>query len=91
VGIEIARFLFDEENEDKLWEHGLTIVDVQEILEAPHIIKQNRKQRRASHLVVGRNGQGRCIAIPVERTHDPLTWRPVTAWPCKDHEEAWCP
>lgn len=91
VPIEILVFLFDEENEDKIWEHGFTPADLVSVLSKPHAVKRNRENRAASHLVVGKTDRGACVAIPIERTHDPYTWRPVTAWPCKRHEADWCP
>lgn len=89
--IEILDFLFDDENEEKLWAHGLTLFSLLEVLEHPHMIRRNRKDRRGLYLVVGRDARGRCIAIPVEPTHVSTTWRPVTAWICKRSEEVWCP
>jgi len=87
----VETFLIDEENEDKFWRHGLTAIDVLDVLDEPHRIKRNRKARRASHLVIGRDRQDRCIAIPIEPTHDRTMWRPITAWLCKGHEAAWLP
>jgi hypothetical protein len=87
----VESFWFDDDNEDKLWSHSLTPTQVLQVLDSPHTIKRNRKERRASHLIVGRDHQGRCIAIPVEPTHERGLWRPVTAWFCKEHEEAWLP
>lgn len=89
--ITLDAFLFDEDNEAKFWHHGLTAEQVDQVLDHPHRIKRNRKERRASHLVIGRDRQGRCIAIPIEPTHDPDVWRPVTAWLCKPHEQGWLP
>lgn len=87
----VESFLVDEENEDKFWRHGLTAIDVVDVLDGPHRIRRNRKARRASHLVIGRDRQGRCIAIPIEPTYDRTMWRPITAWLCKSHEAAWLP
>ena len=84
----ILAFTFDEENEDKIVGHGLTPWRVAQILENEHLVIRNRKQRRALYLVIGRDHGGSCIAVPVEPTHDPTCWRPVTAWLCKPHEEA---
>lgn len=87
----VEGFLIDDDNEAKFWHHGLTVTQIMQVLDHPHRIKRNRKERRASHLVIGRDGQGRCIAVPIEATHIPRVWRPVTAWPCKNHEEGWLP
>ena len=86
--MQVDGFLVDDDNEDKFWRHGLAADDVLQVLDGPHIIERNRKERRASHLIVGRDHAGGCIAIPIEPTHDPTVWRPVTAWRCKDSEQA---
>ncbi|HET7035439.1 MAG TPA: hypothetical protein VFI42_07140, partial [Thermomicrobiaceae bacterium] len=65
------------------WEHGITPEQVLSILEKPFTVKKNRKRRRASQKIIGRDEHGQCIAVPIERTDESGTWRPVTAWPCK--------
>lgn len=87
----IEGFYIDEENEDKFWQHGLSVVHVLQVLDKPRRLKRNRNERRASHLVIGQDRHGRCIAIPIEPTHEREVWSPVTAWLCKAHEEAWLP
>jgi len=84
-------FLIDDDNEEKFWTHGLASKSVRQVLERPHTIRPNRKRRRASHQIIGRDRQNRCITIPIEPTHDPTLWRPVTAWPCKVGERALLP
>jgi hypothetical protein len=87
----VADFLIDDDNEAKFWTHGLAAKFVRQVLEGPYTIRPNRKGRRASHQVIGRDRQRRCIAIPIEPTHHPTLWRPVTAWPCKASERALLP
>lgn len=87
----IEGLAIDDDNESKFWVHGVTADEVLQVLDASHTIKKNRKDRRASHLIIGRDGQGRCLAVPVEPTRERTIWRPVTAWPCKPHEAAWLP
>jgi len=83
---DVADFLLDDENEDKMAAHGLTPRRVLQVLDNTHIVVPNRRRRRASFLIVGRDNGGACISVPIERTRDPLIWRPVTAWPSKDSE-----
>lgn len=83
---DVADFLFDDENEDKIAAHGLTPRRVLQVLENAHIIAPNRRGRRAPVLIVGRDNGGACISIPIEPTNHPLVWRPVTAWPSKENE-----
>ena len=66
--------------------HGLTPERILEVLDRPFLMVGNRKGRRASHLIVGRDRTGACISIPVEATAERGIWRPVTAWSCKVHE-----
>jgi uncharacterized DUF497 family protein len=87
----IEDFVFDEENEDEMAEHGISPVQVLQILDAPYHVRKNRHKRRATHLIIGRDRQDQCIAIPIEPTHDRTIWRPVTAWFCKGHEWGWLP
>lgn len=75
----IVDFLIDEDNIEKFWSHGLTALDILQVLEHPFRVKTNRKNRRATYLVIGRNHRGHCLAAPVEPTHDPQMWRLVTA------------
>jgi len=85
--IRIEDFLFDETNDEKFAEHGLTDKSVLQILQTPFVILRNRRNRRAAYLVIGRDFGGQCIAVPIEPTHEPTVWRPVTAWRCKRGEE----
>ena len=82
----IEGFLIDDENEQKFAAHGVSARQVLQVLGNPHIIARNRRRRKASHMVIGQDDGGRCIAIPVEATPGPGLWRPITAWPCKEIE-----
>ena len=83
---DVADFLFDDENEDKIAAHRLTPRRVLQVLENLHIVVPNRRGRRAPFLIVGKDSGGAYISIPIEPTRDPLVWRPVTAWPAKESE-----
>ena len=73
-------FVFDEQNEEKFAQHGLTVAQVDYVLyDAPGYVVKNRKRRRAKYLLVGRDSSGMCIAVPLEGTTERYIWRPVTA------------
>ncbi len=91
IRLNVADFLFDDENVDKIAEHGLSARQVRQILGSPYYVGPNRKRRRASHILIGLDNGGTCITVPIERTLDLLVWRPVTAWPCKGSERARLP
>ena len=83
----IKAFLFDDENEGEIAAHGLSSYRVIQVLDNNHTVLPNRKRRRGTYLIIGRDNGGSCISIPVERTHRATLWRPITAWPCKKGEE----
>lgn len=82
----ILRFRFDRVSDDTIAAHGLTTEQVESILDDRFVITTNRKNRRAPYVVIGRDYNGQCLAMPVEPTEDPAIWRPVTAWRCKPSE-----
>ena len=84
----IYGFHFTDDCLDKLTAHGLRDWQVEQILGNEHVIVPNRKRRRAQYLVIGYNDGGTCITVPVERTPDPVIWRPITGWLSKESERA---
>ena len=86
--VTVEFFEIDEFNESKFWSHGLHRDAVAQVLGNRKIVVRNRKERTAEYLLIGRDDSGRCITMPIVQTHDPYTWRPVTAWPCKPSEAA---
>ena len=86
--IQIYAFLFDDRNEEKMAVHGIRPVQLDQILDDEILVVRNRKTGTAPYLVIGRDWGGACIATPVEATNDPNVWRPITAWYCKDSEDA---
>lgn len=84
----IRAFLFEDDNEAKLAVHGVRSEQVEQLLD-DFIVARNRRGRRAAYLVIGRDWGGACIAVPIEPTHDPAIWRPVTGWRCKESEAAY--
>ena len=86
--IQIYAFLFDDDTEEKFAVHGIRRTQVAQILDEDPVILLNRKGRRGVYLIIGRDWGGACIAVPIEPTHDPYLWRPITAWYCKASEEA---
>lgn len=82
----IEAFLIDDENEEKIVSHGLSVRQVLQLLDNVHVVLRNRKRRRGLYLIIGSDSGGACIAVPVEPTHEAAVWRPITAWPCKTYE-----
>ena len=85
---DVYELLFDDENEAKINSHSIGIDQLMQILDNPFMIASNRSTGRAPYLLVGRDNSGACIASPIEPTHNPELWRPITAWYCKTSEQA---
>ena len=83
----VETFLFDEENEEKILSHGLSIDQVVQVLTHLKVILPNRKRRRGLFLLIGRDNGGNCISLPIEKTYVNGVWRPITAWLSKKGEE----
>ena len=86
--IEIAELFILDAAIDNLWSHGIVPEQVHAILFGHVVVTRNRPNRAAPFILIGRDEQGRCLAIPVAPTHDRLIWRVITAWYCKPSEAA---
>ena len=52
----------------KLLSHGITFDQVQAVPFGRTVITRNRASRAAPYLLIGRDGQGRCLTIPIVPT-----------------------
>jgi hypothetical protein len=86
--IEIADFRITPTAHDKMWAHRIDADQVYAVLDSFWTVTRNRANRAASQILYGTVEQGRCLAIPIVPTEDPLIWRPITAWYCKPREAA---
>jgi hypothetical protein len=86
--IDIADFRIFPVTERKFWSHNINTDQVYAVLDHFWTVIRNRADRAASNILLGTDYQGRCIAIPINATEDPLIWQPVTAWYCKPREAA---
>jgi hypothetical protein len=86
--IEVADFDLTERAIDKAAWHRISEAQFYAVLDHIRTAIRNRSDRVASHILYGTDDQGRCLAIPIVPTDDPLVWRPITAWYCKPREAA---
>jgi uncharacterized DUF497 family protein len=84
--LRVAVFVWDSDNEDKVGRHGLSSYRVDQVLQNPFHLQRNRRARAGTHLLIGQDNGGQCIAVPIQNTGVAGVWRPVTAWYCKPHE-----
>lgn len=85
---DIAEFDLTYRIFEKIAEHGITIDQLEAVLEGFSVGIRSRRDRAASHVLLGTDDQGRCLTIPIVPTDDPYVWRPITAWHWKPGEAA---
>ena len=76
---EIYEFAFDDINIEEVDRHGIRWEQVDQVLDNQFVTQRNRRQRRATYLVIGIDNGGRYISVPIEPTHLATLWRPVTS------------
>jgi hypothetical protein len=86
--IEVEDFDLTDRAIDKASWHRISADQIYAVLGHFRMAIRNRSERAASHILYGTDDQGRCLAIPINPTDDPLIWRPITAWYCKPREAA---
>jgi hypothetical protein len=79
VDLDVRELVFDAVNEAKFAAHGVTILEVLDVLDLEPRFFTNRKSRRASHVMVGPTVVGRTLIVPIEDWGRGI-WRPVTAF-----------
>lgn len=77
--LDVQELVFDPVNEAKFADHGVTVLDVLDVLDLEPRFFINRRARRASHVMVGRTRSGRVLIVPIEDWGRGV-WRPVTAF-----------
>lgn len=83
----VLGFKFTDHAFSALADWNILPVDLYNILrQGDYIVTRNRRGRAASHILIGYDAHGRCLAAPIAPTHDPTIWRVITAWPCKPSE-----
>jgi hypothetical protein len=82
--IDVQILLFDDGNEAKFAQHGVTASEVQEVFDKWPRYYINRPDRRATHVMVGPTRRGDLLVVPIEPAFQADdrdgVWRPVTAF-----------
>lgn len=64
----ITEIEIDDRNEVHLTSHGISIVEVQQVVANHPDVRQNRKNLAGTHVARGRTSGGRTVVIPVRRS-----------------------
>ena len=77
--LDVLELVFDDENAMKIGAREIAPTHVLEVLDGEPRFFANRRERRASHVMVGPTLGGRLLVVPIE-DWGPGIWRPVTAF-----------
>lgn len=77
----IVEFEWDDEVEEHLARHGLSLLDLDAMLAHGAIAYRRNKKAAGQYRLQGRGCGGRHIVVIVRRTSRVGCWRPVTGWP----------
>lgn len=83
----IEEFEWDADNAEKVTGHGVSMAEINTILEARYVILRNKRNRAGSHRIIGRTAGGRLITV-VGLPDVGGVWRPINAWPSDSEEQA---
>jgi hypothetical protein len=84
VEADIQQFEFDSVNREHMARHDVEESDIRAVLEARPLFFMNMPGRTATHVMVGMDGRGRVLFIPMYETDDIGIWRPVTGWESRE-------
>jgi hypothetical protein len=71
---------------DHIGHRDIAPEDIRSLIDGDYLVRRNRSGRTASHLLLGTDRRGRCLAVPILATNVLGVWRAITAWPCKNVE-----
>lgn len=78
--IRIAELEFDDYNEEELRRHGISPIEVMQMLENAFTIRRNKKSGSGDRQLIGVTNGGRRVTVILASTPVPDRWRPVTGW-----------
>ncbi|MBA3364248.1 MAG: BrnT family toxin [Actinobacteria bacterium] len=78
MGRGVDAFEWDDINIEHLANHGVTDVEVDQMLSNRNIVMPNRKYPDRK-LLIGKTNAGRVLIVSIEPTRMEGTWRPITA------------
>jgi hypothetical protein len=90
----IAEWYWSDHNRAKLARHGVRPEDVIDVWDNEPKYRPNKKNRAATHQMIGPNWGGAFLAVAIKQVIDnddqpDGLWMAVTGWPAEPHERAW--
>ncbi len=88
MSLQVCRLQVDEWNEEEMARHGVTPIEVLQVLNGSPKFFPNKKRHSASILMIGPTFGGRLLTVPLAETSVHGLWRPATAFPSNSDETA---
>jgi uncharacterized DUF497 family protein len=73
-------FEWDEINAAHMRTHGMWDWEIDQLLANFHVVASNRQRRSPRRFLIGRTNGGKAVTVVIEKTREPGTFRPITAW-----------
>ena len=83
--VDVWELEFDDDNREKLHEHGLSPRVAFEVLDGVPRVLPNRGRGKAALMLIGPTSQG-FVSLPIDETNTFGRWRPRTGYPSKPSE-----
>jgi len=78
---------YDEEDEEELWGHRISMQEVQQVWANDPVWAQNKRHRAGDWLMLGLTNGGRSLSVVVRWNSDRRTVEPITGWDSTDGEK----
>ena len=80
MDLDVQRLRFDDQNEEHIARHGVTIGEIEQVWLDEPLYFPNRRGRHAAYLMIGRTYGGRLLTVPLAGDRTVGDFRPITAW-----------
>ncbi len=87
--LRIDEWELDDGNLAELAAHGITEVILFQVGEEAPRYRRNKKERSATHQMVGPDFGGTLWVICIVETHRRYVWRPITGWQAEKKDVEW--
>lgn len=86
----VAELLINDKGREKLASHGVPIRAARQVLYEKPKYRKNRKNRAASHQMIGPDRGGAMWTICIRETnYQPGLWLVLNGWRADDEEKGW--
>ena len=88
--LRVEELHFDDMSREKLASHGVSIRAARQVLYERPKYRKNRKNRAATHKMIGPDRGGAMWTIFIRETdYQPGLWRVINGWDTEDEDKDW--